>query len=127
MGGILGLFDKACGIGSFLIHSYYTTMYALSVRFPQFITSGIFYGTSLYNYFTGSRVNPKAIRDRIFHTKGGLIDRLSNWTEKKLNANERALTGKDYFEETNGKTVCKQMPNYVKVMMEESWQPTREE
>ena len=126
IGGLVGAFDKICGVSSFLMHAYYTGIYALTVRLPQFFTSAIFYGTSLYNWATGQKVNPNEVRDRIFHTKGSLIDRLSNWTEEKLNKGEQRLTGKNYIEEVNGKKVCKQIPNYVKVMLEESWQPARE-
>lgn len=126
MGSVAGLFDKACGIGSFLLHGYYTTLYAATVRLPQFLTSAIFYGTSAYNYITGNKANPNKIRDSIFHKPGGIIDRFSDYIEKKLNKREKSLTGKNYFETINGKKICKQMPTYVKVMMEESWQPVRE-
>ena len=139
LGGNIGLIDKACNIGSLMLHLYYSTLYGLSVRLPQTITTGTFYITNLINKMRGIDINkpgyekeegyidPIRIRDKIFNPNKGLVKEISDFgasildhLEKKLHPNDAQLI-KD-------KKPSRFIDNFYKVMAkQEAFGPAREE
>ena len=97
IGGVVGLFDKVFNVGAFFSHLYYVGTYALSVRLPQTITTGIFYGSHFVNKLRGKcsgqsgYVEPNSIRDKIFNRDSGFIKTISNWAAVRLDCIELQL------------------------------------
>lgn len=109
IGGVVAGLDKICNIGSFFTHAYFTVVYGLSVRLPQFITTSIFYGSKVGNMLRGidtdkvaeniknggsapkNYIDPGKIRDKIFSK----FDWLSKKAEKWLDKTERDIHDPD--------------------------------
>lgn len=97
IGGAIGLFDKITSTVAFFGHSFYTSLYGITIRLPQTITTSTFYLTHLYNKMKGHKqgdekyVDPIDIRDKIFNKS--FINKISEIAEKRLNTIEKELHG----------------------------------
>ena len=98
IGGMVGFLDKVFNIGAFFSHTFYTGLYALSVRFPQTITTSAFYISTLLNKIRGKErsdqsgyIEPTNIRNKIFNRDKGLIKTVSDWAEIKQDEIELKL------------------------------------
>lgn len=131
IGGAIGLFDKVTSSIAFLGHSFYTSLYGLTIRLPQTITTSTFYLTHLYNKVKGYKqgdnkyIDPIDIRDKLFNKS--FLNSISDWAEKRLNSIETQLHGEKAKKVNPETKESKFIRNFVTIMAQEvCYEPIRE-